>query len=199
MTFDPSEMREIEFRRPPLGKRGYAEDEVNAFLLRAHEEFVRLIEENREMRQRLYRDDLTAEIDRLSAEQATAEQRAAGIRAELDRLRGETAQEPALINDRFVAMARRTGDEYVRDAREEAEKLLTNTVERAERLLSEASLRASTIDSDARHRHAREINSLTGQRAAAIREINELDEYARAYRDRLSQLMTARLTELLEP
>ncbi|MEU4425589.1 DivIVA domain-containing protein [Actinoplanes sp. NPDC024001] len=198
MTLDPDKIRDISFHRPPLGKRGYAEDEVDAFLLRVQEELTRLIEENQEMRQLLYRSDLTADIERLSSKQVDAEKRTIAIRAELDRLRAETPPEPSLLNDRFVAMAQRTGDEYVRDARQEAETLLTNTTERAERLLSEASQKAFAIDSDARHRHTEAINSLAGKRAAAIREIDELDEYARDYRDRLYQHMTDRLAHLRE-
>ena len=68
MPLTPADVHNVAFSKPPIGKRGYNEDEVDAFLDLVENELTRLIEENADLRQRV------AEMDQ---ELATARRRRA--------------------------------------------------------------------------------------------------------------------------
>src|SRR6201993_1642759 len=53
MPLTPADVHNVAFSKPPIGKRGYNEDEVDAFLDLVEAELTRLIEENRDLRQRI--------------------------------------------------------------------------------------------------------------------------------------------------
>lgn len=50
MALTPAEVHNVAFKKPPIGKRGYDEEEVDAFLDVVEIELSRLIEENNELR-----------------------------------------------------------------------------------------------------------------------------------------------------
>uniref|UniRef100_UPI000566D1CD DivIVA domain-containing protein n=3 Tax=Mycobacterium TaxID=1763 RepID=UPI000566D1CD len=52
MPLTPADVHNVAFSKPPIGKRGYNEDEVDAFLDLVEAELTRLIEENSDLRQR---------------------------------------------------------------------------------------------------------------------------------------------------
>src|SRR6516165_9254775 len=60
MPLTPADVHNVAFSKPPIGKRGYNEDEVDAFLDLVEAELTRLIEENRDLRQRI--DELDHEL-----------------------------------------------------------------------------------------------------------------------------------------
>jgi DivIVA domain-containing protein len=53
MRLTPADVHNVAFKKPSIGKRGYDEDEVDAFLDIVEAELSRLIEENNELSQRL--------------------------------------------------------------------------------------------------------------------------------------------------
>src|SRR5947209_18644037 len=53
MPLTPADVHNVAFSKPPIGKRGYNEDEVHAFLELVENELTRLIEENSDLRQRV--------------------------------------------------------------------------------------------------------------------------------------------------
>jgi DivIVA domain-containing protein len=53
MPLTPADVHNVAFSKPPIGKRGYNEDEVDAFLDLVENELSRLIEENADLRQRV--------------------------------------------------------------------------------------------------------------------------------------------------
>ena len=53
MPLTPADVHNVAFSKPPIGKRGYNEDEVDAFLDLVEAELTRLIEENTDLRQRI--------------------------------------------------------------------------------------------------------------------------------------------------
>src|SRR4028118_1823770 len=55
MPLTPAEVHNVAFKKPPIGKRGYDEEEVDAFLYEVERELARLIEENNELRAQLER------------------------------------------------------------------------------------------------------------------------------------------------
>src|SRR5258707_154068 len=60
MPLTPADVHNVAFSKPPIGKRGYNEDEVDAFLDLVEQELSRLIEENADLRQRVA--ELDAEL-----------------------------------------------------------------------------------------------------------------------------------------
>jgi DivIVA domain-containing protein len=52
MPLTPAEVHNVAFKKPPIGKRGYDEEEVDAFLDIVEVELARLIEENNDLRSR---------------------------------------------------------------------------------------------------------------------------------------------------
>ena len=50
MPLTPADVHNVVFKKPPIGKRGYDEDEVDAFLDVVEAELARLIEENNDLR-----------------------------------------------------------------------------------------------------------------------------------------------------
>ncbi len=52
MPLTPAEVHNVAFKKPPIGKRGYDEEEVDAFLDIVEVELARLIEENNDLRGR---------------------------------------------------------------------------------------------------------------------------------------------------
>ena len=53
MPLTPADVHNVAFKKPPIGKRGYDEEEVDAFLDEVERELARLIEENNELRAQL--------------------------------------------------------------------------------------------------------------------------------------------------
>src|SRR4051794_39151446 len=53
MPLTPADVHNVAFSKPPIGKRGYNEDEVDAFLDLVEAELARLIEENDDLRERV--------------------------------------------------------------------------------------------------------------------------------------------------
>src|ERR687888_2409785 len=50
MPLTPADVHNVAFSKPPIGKRGYNEDEVDAFLDLVEAELARLVEENSDLR-----------------------------------------------------------------------------------------------------------------------------------------------------
>src|SRR6059036_3917057 len=50
MPLTPADVHNVAFKKPPIGKRGYDEEEVDAFLDEVERELARLIEENNDLR-----------------------------------------------------------------------------------------------------------------------------------------------------
>jgi DivIVA domain-containing protein len=53
MPLTPAEVHNVAFKKPPIGKRGYDEEEVDAFLDIVEVELARLIEENNDLKSRM--------------------------------------------------------------------------------------------------------------------------------------------------
>lgn len=50
MPLTPADVHNVAFKKPPIGKRGYDEEEVDAFLDEVERELARLIEENNDLK-----------------------------------------------------------------------------------------------------------------------------------------------------
>lgn len=72
MSLTPADVHNVAFSKPPIGKRGYNEDEVDAFLDLVETELARLIEDNTELRQQVEQLDAELESSRSDLETARA-------------------------------------------------------------------------------------------------------------------------------
>ena len=224
MPLTPADIHNVAFKKPPIGKRGYDEEEVDAFLDEVEQELIRLLEENGALRDRMDRGgggmsgggspdrtmvmsselaELSAQLERLQEARNRAEQNARGMQSQLERARSQTAPSGSFAqvgdddrNARVLMMAQRTADEHMRDAQRETEDLITSARSKAEQITSEAQLSAATIETDARRNHTEAMNAIGAKRAALIDEIDRLGQLAQSYHAALNSHVTQQLQEL---
>lgn len=225
MPLTPADVHNVAFKKPPIGKRGYDEEEVDAFLDEVERELARLIEENNELRAQVERggrggapavsgadprlaaelNDLKAQLDRVQRDKTAAEQAARQMQAELEQVRAQGpvgAGATSAGGDgeqqalRVLMMAQRTADDHVSDARREADKLLSDARSKAEEVTREARAKADALERDARQRHQEAVSGLDAKRNALSKHIEELKQFEREYRTRLKAYLESQLRDL---
>jgi DivIVA domain-containing protein len=222
MPLTPADIHNMAFKKPPIGKRGYDEEEVDAFLDEVEQELIRLLEENGSLRDQMQRPgggggsaastmvltgefaSLVGELERLQEARDRAEANARNMQSQLERARAESRSQsgamPSIGDDdrnvRVLQMAQRTADDHMRDAEREVEALLSQARTKAEQVTSEAALKAGTIESDARRTHSEAIASISAKRAALLDEIDRLGQLAQSYHAALNSHVTQQLQEL---
>jgi DivIVA domain-containing protein len=92
MPLTPAEVHNVAFKKPPIGKRGYDEEEVDAFLDIVEVELSRLIEENNDLRARAGSGAMVAGGDGASAAELTS------AREENGRLQAHIAELERALN-----------------------------------------------------------------------------------------------------
>ncbi len=220
MPLTPADVHNVAFKKPPIGKRGYDEEEVDAFLDEVERELARLIEENNELRAQAERGgggrpvvtggsdgrlaaevgDLKAQLDRLQREKAAADQAARQMQQELEQVRqggapaaADGGEQQAL---RVLMMAQRTADDHVADARREADKVLSEARAKADEVTRDARGKAEALELDARQRHQEAMGGLETKRSALQKHIEELKAFEREYRTRLKAYLERQLRDL---
>jgi len=168
MPLTPADVHNVAFSKPPIGKRGYNEDEVDAFLDLVENELSRLIEENTDLRQRV------AELD-----QELGSARAGGAAAQPTQTipvyepEPEAAPEPEpqpafeapqaqpaaaptedlhLRAAKILGLAQDTADRLTGSAKSESEKMLADARAQADQMVTEARQTAETTVAEARQR-----------------------------------------------
>ncbi|BCB77681.1 DivIVA domain-containing protein [Phytohabitans flavus] len=216
MPLTPADVHNVAFKKPPLGQRGFDEEEVDAFLDEVEQELVRLIEENNELRAQLERggggrldpgpdrwldaelDEVRNQLDRAQRDRAAAEQAARSAQMELERARSQGAMASGADSEqvaRVLMMAQRTADDHLGDARREADGVLADARTRADDLTNEARASADTLERDARQRHQEAMGGLDAKRTATLRHIEELQQFERQYRGRLTAYIESQLRD----
>ena len=224
MPLTPADIHNTAFKKPPIGKRGYDEEDVDAFLDELEQEMIRLIEENRALQQHVEQTgdtgpataspalgaqlrNVTAMLERAHEERARAEQEARSMQGRLEQARREQAREAAAstsvmvtsspeAHSRVLKMAQRTADEYLRGARDEVENVLSAARDDSAQITDDARLKARTIEGDARRNHAEAMQSLESKRAALLDEIDRLGRLAQDYQTGLQNHVTKQLQDL---
>jgi DivIVA domain-containing protein len=218
MPLTPADIHNMAFKKPPIGKRGYDEEEVDAFLDELEQELTRLLEENRSLHDQVQRagaspaasamainsefSDIAAQLRRVQEGRARAEQNARSLQARLEQARNAVPAGPTLSGDGddrnagVLMMAQRTADDHMRDASQESDALLYDARNRSEQITSEAQLKAGTIEGDARRHHTEAMNSLAAKRAALLDEIDRLGQLAQSYQAALDSHLAQQLQEL---
>ena len=184
MPLTPADVHNVAFSKPPIGKRGYNEDEVDAFLDLVENELTRLIEENADLRQRV------AEMDQ---ELATA--RAGGAvqptqtiptdqdqepEPEPEQAVYEAPPEPSATNEehslraaRVLSLAQDTADRLTSTAKTESDKLLADARAQADAMVSEARQTAETTVAEARQSADAMLADAQSRSEAQLRQAQE--------------------------
>lgn len=157
MPFTPADVANVAFSKPPIGKRGYNEDEVDAFLDLLETELARLIKEN---------NDLRYQVEHLEQRQ-----RAAPVPTRPDVVPVEPpgpVMAPVLLPSmvqqassggdhnvhaaRVLGLAQVTVDQLTGEAKAEADAMVGEARAKAEQLLSDARVMADGLVNEARAR-----------------------------------------------
>ncbi|HTY29921.1 DivIVA domain-containing protein [Mycobacterium sp.] len=159
MPLTPADVHNVAFSKPPIGKRGYNEDEVDAFLDLVENELTRLIEENSDLRQRI--EELDRELAAAGGGGAaqptqaipTFEPETEPVKpAPVAAAAQGTNEEQALKAARVLTLAQDTADRLTNTAKAESEKMLADARANADQILTEARQTAETTVADARQR-----------------------------------------------
>ncbi|MGD9620908.1 MAG: DivIVA domain-containing protein [Mycolicibacterium sp.] len=161
MPLTPADVHNVAFSKPPIGKRGYNEDEVDAFLDLVENELSRLIEENSDLRQRV------AELDReLSSGhggvvqptqsapvyEAEPEQAPPPPVYEAPAPAAASGEDVHIRAAKVLSLAQDTADRLTGTARAESEKMLSDARAQADAMVTEARETAESTVAEARQR-----------------------------------------------
>jgi len=209
MPLTPADVHNMAFKKTSIGKRGYDEEEVDAFLDDLEQSLIGLIEENHQLRTRVARsgapadprlstalEAMTAQLDRVRRDKAAAEQAARDMRGQLEQSRTRNGPPPEEQVSRVLTMAERTADKHLGDARREAHDLLSDARSTAQRITGEALASSEALERDARQRYQDAMADIAASRAALLQEISDLDALEREYRARLGTHVESQLHQL---
>jgi DivIVA domain-containing protein len=156
MPLTPADVANVAFSKPPIGKRGYHEDEVDAFLDVLEAELARLIEEN---------DDLRNQVEQLDQQQRGAPVDTGSDLFPVEPPSPVMAPVPPPLREQFsgggdhngqaakvLGVAQEMADRLIGEAKAEADKMLSEAGTRSEQLLAEARVKADGLVNEVRTR-----------------------------------------------
>lgn len=161
MPLTPADVHNVAFSKPPIGKRGYNEDEVDAFLDLVEQELSRLIEENADLRQRV--GELDQELSESKSGRPSAPKPLAKAPEPEPIKQAPPAPAPvpapvAATSDsnlqaaKVLGLAQEMADRLTSDAKNESEQLLASARANSERMISDARTRSDAMVSEARQK-----------------------------------------------
>jgi DivIVA domain-containing protein len=199
MPLTPADVHNVAFKKPSIGKRGYDEDEVDAFLDVVEAELARLIEENAELKAGGATTGgqtvpLTkAETPLSTGEAHTAAARLLGLAQETaDRLTSEARAEA----DKVTGEANAEAEKTVADAKSQAEALLSDATARAEATERDSRTKAENLDREAKTRYDETLGRLDTEKVGLEKKIEDLRGYEKEYRGRLKSWISDQLAQL---
>ncbi|ANY23996.1 MULTISPECIES: DivIVA-like cell division protein Wag31 [Gordonia] len=182
MRLTPADVHNVAFSKPPIGKRGYNEDEVDQFLDFVEAELARLIEENTDLKQRV--EELEGELaDARSGAGSSADDRTqmfAKPAAAPEPPAPAPTPAPQATNDdanvraaRVLALAQDTADRLTGSARADADAMLSDAQTRADTMVSEAQTKSDAMLADARQRSEAILADAQTRSEAQLRQAQE--------------------------
>jgi DivIVA domain-containing protein len=154
MPLRPADVRNVTFSKPPIGKRGYHEDEVDAFLDLVQAELARLIQENTDLRNQVAQCD---QQHRAMPVDTGNDLRPVGppgrVRVPIrPPMREQTASDddPNLQAIKVLGLAQEMAERLTGEAKTEADRMLTKARATSAQLLAEARAKAMVIDARTR-------------------------------------------------
>lgn len=178
MPLTPADVHNVAFSKPPIGKRGYNEDEVDAFLDLVESELTRAIEENSDLRQR---------VNELNQELAAARAGVAQPTAAIPLYQPEpepqpvyeppasstTAEEEVVKAGRVLSLAQDTADRLTDTAKAEADKTVAEARAHADQIVSEARYTADSTVAEAKQRAEALISDAQTRSETQLRQSQE--------------------------
>ncbi len=178
MPLTPADVHTGAFSKPPSGKRGYNEDEVDAFLDLVEAELARLIEENEDLREQVSQLDQRLGNAQADLEEARSRPAAMGAVSPPTQqipqrpeppLRQMEPPRPAFGDPgeggdshvqvaKVLSMAQEMAERLTAEAKSEADAMLTDARTKSEQLLSEARAKSDGLVNDARARAETMLN-----------------------------------------
>jgi len=219
MPLTPADVHNVAFKKPPIGKRGYDEDEVDAFLDLIEAELARLIEENNDLKQQV--DEMARSGPPRGPQQLR--QQPPPPAPEPMPMAAPVPPQPPRIDEnsqvvKVLAMAQETAEKYVSDAKSEADRMIGDARSAADRMIGEARSKAdsmvgeartqassvereargkaTTMVQDAERRHNEIIGGLEERKGTLEKRIEELRTFEREYRTRLKSYLESQLRDL---
>ncbi|MCW6007213.1 DivIVA domain-containing protein [Micromonospora sp. CPCC 205371] len=210
MPLTPADVHNVAFKKRSIGKRGYDEGDVDAFLDEVEQELIRLVEANEALRARVERAgsadsrlaEVRAQLERAERDKAAAVAATRAAEAELEQVTGPGGAAVDAGRDRtlrVLEMARRTAEDHIADAQHQADRLVADARVKADKLLHDAHAAAEALAREARHRHQQAIADADANRTAALREIEDMLGFQREYRSRLEAHLRGQLRDLEGP
>lgn len=189
MPLTPADVHNVAFSKPPIGKRGYNEDEVDAFLDLIETELSRLIEENADLRQRVSELDGELAAARSGVVQTQViplhQPEAAPVVAVPAVIEeGVSSDEQGLKAARVLALAQDTADRLVSTAHADAEKIVGDARANAEQMVTDARLFAENTVNEARERADAMLQDAAGRSEAQLRQAQEKADILQADAER---------------
>ena len=188
MPLTPADVHNVAFKKPPIGKRGYDEDEVDEFLDLVETELSRLIEENNDLKAQPAAGRSTGPQPRPAAQPrrppptpGRPAMRPPLLRPPPPPPRNEGDQVKAV---RMLALAQETADRHVAEAKSEADRVLAGARSEAQRLVADARSKADGLTGESRTR-AESIERDARNKAAAL-----TDEAERRHQEVMGSLST---------
>jgi DivIVA domain-containing protein len=189
MPLTPADVHNVAFSKPPIGKRGYNEDEVDAFLDLVENELTRLVEENADLRQRV--TELDQELAAVRADGGAQPTQAIPLYQPEPEPEPEPAPRPVfeahppapvsedqhLKAARVLSLAQDTADRLTATAKTESEKLLSDARAQADQMVSEARV---TVESTVAEARARADTMLTDAQTRSEAQLRQAQEKADA-------------------
>jgi DivIVA domain-containing protein len=164
MPLTPADVHNVAFSKPPIGKRGYNEDEVDAFLDLVEAELARLIEENDDLREQVSQLDQRLGNAHADLEEARSRPQAAmaPMPSATQQMQRQPEPPPPPMPPRQMEPPRgmgpgpdadyRGGPDLGGDHHVQAAKVLGLAQEMADRLTAEAKNEADSMLADARNK-----------------------------------------------
>ena len=155
MPLRPTDVHNVAFSKPPIGKRGYHEEEVDAFLDLVEAELARLIQEN---------NDLRSRVERLDQQRSAALAGTGRDRRPLEPPGAVALVPPPMRTQtssggdhhdqaaKVLGLAQQIADQLTSEAKAQADGMLRNAHITSEQLLSEARAKADGMINEARNR-----------------------------------------------
>ena len=188
MPLTPADVHNVAFSKPPIGKRGYNEDEVDAFLDLIETELSRLIEENADLRQRVSELDteLVAARSGVVQTQVIPQYQPAPVAVvPVATVVDEgISDDQALKAARVLSLAQDTADRLTITSRAEADKLVSDAQASADQMVSEARYIAETTVNEARQRADAMLNDAATRSEAQLRAAHEKADILQADAER---------------
>jgi DivIVA domain-containing protein len=170
MPLTPADVHNVAFKKPPIGKRGYDEEEVDAFLDEVERELARLIEENNELRAQVERggrggapagpsadprlaaelNDMKAQLDRVQRDKVAAEQAARAMQSELEQVRAQSSPVGAGPSSSGSGDGEQQALRVLMMAQRTADDHVSDARREADKLLSDARSKAEEVTREAR-------------------------------------------------